>query len=138
MTVRAKITGTGMYVPENVVTNDDLAKVMDTTDEWIRQRSGIVERRYIVDGQQPSELAEHASRAALDAAGIDADEIEALPQQQSAQPFLHRQICLCQHTAIHLVLSCNTRKTRQQLGFRRRYYIVLHIIYRIRHTIHTC
>jgi 3-oxoacyl-[acyl-carrier-protein] synthase-3 len=78
MTVRAKITGTGMYVPENVVTNDDLAKVMDTSDEWIRQRSGIVERRYVVDGQQPSELAERAARGALDAAGIDADEIDAI------------------------------------------------------------
>ena len=46
MDMRAKIVGTGLYVPERVVTNDDLAKLMDTSDEWIRQRSGIAERRY--------------------------------------------------------------------------------------------
>ncbi len=45
MGLRAKLTGTGMYVPERVVTNHDLEKLMDTSDEWIRQRSGIVERR---------------------------------------------------------------------------------------------
>lgn len=78
MTVRARIAGTGMYVPERVVTNDDLAQLMDTSDEWIRQRSGIVERRYVEDGQQPSELAERAARAALDSAGIDADELDAI------------------------------------------------------------
>jgi len=45
MGLRAKITGTGMYVPERVVTNDDLTKLMDTSDEWIRQRSGALHRR---------------------------------------------------------------------------------------------
>src|SRR5262245_33813688 len=50
MPTAAKITGTGMYVPDRVVTNDDLAKLMDTSDEWIRQRSGIGERRYIEPG----------------------------------------------------------------------------------------
>ena len=44
MSLRAKITGTGMYVPDRVVTNDELAALMDTSDEWIRQRSGIVGR----------------------------------------------------------------------------------------------
>ena len=42
-----------MYVPENVVTNDDLAKLMDTSDEWIQQRSGIKERRYAAEGEAP-------------------------------------------------------------------------------------
>ena len=78
MTLRAKIAGTGMYVPERVVTNDDLAGLMDTSDEWIQQRSGIVTRRYIEPGQQPSELAEHAARRALEAAGREPGEIECI------------------------------------------------------------
>jgi 3-oxoacyl-[acyl-carrier-protein] synthase-3 len=45
MAPRAKFIGTGMFVPDRVVTNDDLTKLMDTSDEWIRQRSGVVERR---------------------------------------------------------------------------------------------
>ncbi len=58
-----------MCVPDRVVTNHDLTQLMDTTDEWIKQRSGIRERRYISPGQQPAELACTASRAALSAAG---------------------------------------------------------------------
>ena len=53
---RAKISGTGMYVPPKVVTNKDLEAFMDTSDEWIRQRSGIEERRY-VEGVGTSDLA---------------------------------------------------------------------------------
>jgi 3-oxoacyl-[acyl-carrier-protein] synthase-3 len=74
----AKITGTGMYVPDRVVTNHDLARLMDTSDEWIRQRSGIVERRYIDSGQQPADLALQASRRALEAAGREPGEIECI------------------------------------------------------------
>ena len=78
MTLRAKIAGTGMYVPERVVSNDDLALLMDTSDEWIQQRSGIVTRRHVAPGQQPSELAEQASRRALEAAGCQASEIDCI------------------------------------------------------------
>jgi 3-oxoacyl-[acyl-carrier-protein] synthase-3 len=74
----AKITGTGMYVPDRVVTNHELARLMDTSDEWIRQRSGIVERRYIQPGQQPVDLAAQASRRALEAAGREPGEIECI------------------------------------------------------------
>jgi len=74
----AKITGTGMYVPDRVVTNHDLARLMDTSDEWIRQRSGIVERRYVEPGQQPADLAAQASRRALEAAGREPGEIECI------------------------------------------------------------
>ena len=65
-----------MYVPERVVTNHDLARLMDTSDEWIRQRSGIGERHYIEPGQQPADLALAASRRALEAAGREAAEID--------------------------------------------------------------
>jgi 3-oxoacyl-[acyl-carrier-protein] synthase-3 len=72
----ARISGTGMYVPERVMTNLDLMQLMDTSDEWIQQRSGIRERRYITPGQQPAELAVAASRAALAAASCEATELD--------------------------------------------------------------
>jgi 3-oxoacyl-[acyl-carrier-protein] synthase-3 len=78
MARRAKITGTGMYVPDRVVTNDDLAKLMDTSDEWIRQRSGIVERHFIEEGQTPSDLAREASKRALETAGLDASDVDCI------------------------------------------------------------
>ena len=78
MTLRARITGTGMLVPERVVTNDDLAELMDTSDEWIRQRSGIATRHYVADGQVPSELAVGATRNALDAAGLDPADLDCI------------------------------------------------------------
>ena len=78
MTGRARITGTGMCVPDRVVTNADLEKVMDTSDEWIRQRSGIVERRYVVPGETPVTLAERASREALRDAELEPDELDCI------------------------------------------------------------
>jgi 3-oxoacyl-[acyl-carrier-protein] synthase-3 len=76
--IRARISAAGMYVPERRVTNKDLETWMDTTDEWIRQRSGIVERRWIEEGQQPADLAEAASRQALERAGLEASEIDCI------------------------------------------------------------
>ena len=76
--IRSKITGTGMCVPDNVVTNDDLAKRMDTSDEWIRQRTGISERRWIQEGDSPSGLAEVATRQALSQAGLEASDIDCI------------------------------------------------------------
>ena len=76
--LRAKITGTGMCVPDRVVTNDDLAGLMDTSDEWIRQRTGIAERRWVEEGQQPVDLAEKACRDALAAAGLEPSEVDCI------------------------------------------------------------
>jgi 3-oxoacyl-[acyl-carrier-protein] synthase-3 len=76
--MRAKITGTGMYVPERRVTNKDLEALMETTDEWIRQRSGILERRWISPGETPADLAEKASREALQRAGLEPGEIDCI------------------------------------------------------------
>jgi 3-oxoacyl-[acyl-carrier-protein] synthase-3 len=76
--IRARISGAGMYVPERRITNKDLEAMMDTTDEWIRQRSGIVERRWISEGQLPADLAEAASRRALERAGLEASEIDCI------------------------------------------------------------
>jgi 3-oxoacyl-[acyl-carrier-protein] synthase-3 len=78
MGLRAKLTGTGMCVPDRVVTNHDLAKRMDTSDEWVRQRTGIVERHHIDPGQKPADLAHQASRRALASAGLEPAEIDCI------------------------------------------------------------
>jgi len=75
-TVRARVIGCGAYLPSNIVTNDDLAKQMDTSDEWIRERTGIRERRIALPGEKTSDLAVGAARAALIDAGIDAGELD--------------------------------------------------------------
>ncbi|WP_010523364.1 3-oxoacyl-ACP synthase III family protein [Aquimarina agarivorans] len=74
----SKITGLGMYVPENVVTNDDLSKVMDTNDEWIQERTGIKERRHIKkgDGNSTASMGVKAAKIAIERAKIDKDAIE--------------------------------------------------------------
>lgn len=72
----ARITGTGSYLPDNVVTNKDLEKMMDTSDQWIRERSGIEQRHIALDDQSTVDLAEQAARNAIDAAGIDVREID--------------------------------------------------------------
>lgn len=76
MSIKALITGTGHFVPPKVVTNFDLEKKMDTSDEWIRQRSGIVERRYVEPGVGSSDLAYEAALRAIEAAKIDKSEID--------------------------------------------------------------
>lgn len=76
---RSAILGVGSYVPSRVVTNDDLAKLMNTSDEWIFQRTGIKERRFIEhNGIGASDLAVPASHAALKHAGVEAGEIDAI------------------------------------------------------------
>ena len=72
------ITGTGVAIPDHVVTNDDLAAVMDTSDEWIATRSGVRERRFVEPGTTTSDLAAAAGRAALADAGLDVDAVDAV------------------------------------------------------------
>ena len=74
--IYSRIVGTGRYLPRKVVTNADLEKTMDTTDEWIRSRSGIERRHVAAEGEGTTDLCEHAARAALEAAGISADELD--------------------------------------------------------------
>ena len=75
---RSRIRSAGMYVPDRVVTNDDLTQWMDTTDEWIQQRTGIRERHWIEPGQTPADLATAAAQDALEAAGLDAGDIDCI------------------------------------------------------------
>ncbi|HHS83922.1 MAG TPA: ketoacyl-ACP synthase III [Gammaproteobacteria bacterium] len=70
------IIGTGSYLPEKILTNRDLEKMVDTSDEWITDRTGIRERRIAADGETTCDLAEHAARKAITAAGIDKDQID--------------------------------------------------------------
>src|SRR6185312_5471356 len=71
----ASIAGTGSYLPEKVLTNHDLAKTVDTSDEWIVTRTGIRQRHIAAEGQMASDLALEASKSALAAAGIGADQL---------------------------------------------------------------
>ena len=74
----SKIVGLGHYVPENIVTNDDLSKVMETSDEWIQERTGIKERRHVAkgDGNTTTSMGVKAAKIAIERAGIDKDDID--------------------------------------------------------------
>lgn len=74
----SKITGLGKYLPDNVVTNDDLSKIMDTNDEWIQERTGIKERRWIKEGTDDSSavMGAKAAKIAIERAGLTKDDID--------------------------------------------------------------
>ncbi len=72
----SRIIGTGSYLPEKVLTNDDLAQMVDTSDQWIRERTGIHKRHIAVDGETTCDLAEHAARNAIAASGKQTSDID--------------------------------------------------------------
>lgn len=74
--IRSVVQGCGSYLPERVVTNEELSKTVETTDEWIRQRTGICQRHIAAEGEFTSHLAIKASQRALDHAGIDAADLD--------------------------------------------------------------
>ena len=76
MLMRSRIVGTGSYLPERLLTNFDLEKVMDTTDAWIRERTGIERRHIVAPGETTVDMAEHAARRALAAAGRSPGEVD--------------------------------------------------------------
>ena len=75
---RVKIIGTGRCLPERIVTNDELSQVLDTSDEWIRQRTGIGQRHRVGDDDSTCSLAVGAGRQALERAGVAAEDIDLL------------------------------------------------------------
>ena len=75
---RATITGTGSYLPETILTNDDIGKIVDTNDEWIQDRTGIRERRIVRSGQASAEMSTHAVNNLMENYKLTADEIDAL------------------------------------------------------------
>jgi 3-oxoacyl-[acyl-carrier-protein] synthase-3 len=78
MTLRAVVQGVGHYLPERIVPNSEFEKTLDTSDEWIRARSGIEQRHFAADDQATSDLATFAAQAALKNAGLSADDIDAV------------------------------------------------------------
>ena len=76
MVLRSVVAGYGGYLPERIVTNEELARRVDTTDAWIRQRTGIRQRHIAADGEKTSDLALAASRIALERAGLAASDLD--------------------------------------------------------------
>jgi 3-oxoacyl-[acyl-carrier-protein] synthase-3 len=76
MTIRSIILGCGSYLPARVMTNEDLTRIVDTSDEWITERTGIKSRHIAADGENTSDLAYHASVAAMAHAGVTVDELD--------------------------------------------------------------
>jgi 3-oxoacyl-[acyl-carrier-protein] synthase-3 len=111
---RARIAGTGMYVPPRVVTNRDLEQRMDTSDEWIQQRTGILERRWVDEGTGPLDLAYEASVRAIDAAGIAPEDLDAIvlaslsPQHEfpGTSAFLQDRLGISEIPAMDIRCQC--------------------------------
>ncbi len=96
--LRAKITGTGSYAPEKLLTNKDLERLVDTTDEWIFERTGIRERHMAAKNQTTSDLAVEAARHALEAAGLEAKDIDLIIVGTcTPDMFLPSTACMVQH-----------------------------------------
>src|SRR5215470_1873524 len=74
--IYSRIVGTASHLPEKILTNFDLEKLVDTTDEWIRERTGIERRHIAAQGETTVDLAERAARRALDAANVDPSEVD--------------------------------------------------------------
>ncbi|MFC7704107.1 beta-ketoacyl-ACP synthase III [Plastorhodobacter daqingensis] len=87
MTIRAVVRGVGHYLPERVVPNSEFEKTLDTSDEWIRSRSGIERRHFAAEGEATSDLATHAARAALRDAGLEPQDIDAIVVATSTPDF---------------------------------------------------
>jgi 3-oxoacyl-[acyl-carrier-protein] synthase III len=98
LTIPVGITATGQHYPERVVTNDDLAKFLDTTDEWITTRSGIKQRHWVEKGVATSDLAVPALKMALDRRGMSAEELDAIiVATVTPDHFFPSTACLVQH-----------------------------------------
>jgi 3-oxoacyl-[acyl-carrier-protein] synthase-3 len=96
--VFSRIAGTGSYLPEKVLTNDDLSKIVDTSDEWIAARTGIRERHIAAEGETTSDLGFHAATRAHEAAGVDAKELDLIVVGTTTPDLIFPSTaCLIQH-----------------------------------------
>jgi 3-oxoacyl-[acyl-carrier-protein] synthase-3 len=113
--IRAKIVGVGNYYPEKVLTNHDLEKMVDTSDEWITTRTGIKERRIAADDESTSDMGAKAAKAALKNASMDASEIEMIilatvtPDMNfpSTACFVQQKIKACNAAAVDISAACS-------------------------------
>ena len=76
MTIYSRIAGTGSYLPEKILTNADLEKMVDTDDQWIRERTGIEERHIAAEGETTSHMGFLAAQRAMEAAGVTAADLD--------------------------------------------------------------
>jgi 3-oxoacyl-[acyl-carrier-protein] synthase-3 len=112
---RSRFLGTGMAVPDRVVTNDELSRLMDTTDEWIRTRTGIQERRWVREGETGADLALAASRRALEMAELSPAQVDAIVYATSTPDhfapgngvYLQRMLGAGQIPAIDIRTQCS-------------------------------
>ena len=96
--IYARIAGTGSYLPEKVLTNSDLEALVDTTDEWIRSRTGIAQRHVAAEGQTTGDLAFEASTRAMDAAGVRGSDIDLIVLGTTTPDLIFPSTaCLLQH-----------------------------------------
>ena len=96
--IYTRIAGTGSYLPEKVLTNFDLEKMVDTTDQWIRERTGIEKRHVAENGQTCSDLAEPAARRAMEMAGVGPDDIDLIVVATTTpDQIFPSTACLLQH-----------------------------------------
>ncbi|MBA3486948.1 MAG: ketoacyl-ACP synthase III [Lysobacter sp.] len=94
----SRIAGTGSYLPDKVLTNADLAQLVDTSDEWIVARTGIRERHVAAEGETTSDLAYHASVRAMEAAGVSAQDIDLIVLGTTTPDLIFPSTaCLLQH-----------------------------------------
>ena len=121
-----RIAGTGMYVPENIVTNDDLSKLVETNDEWIRTRVGI-ERRHISVDETTADMAVKAAEAALENSGIKPEELDLILVSTVSGDYIVLQlpVSFSKHSAYIVLLmtsaqlarhSCFSLKRRQVIS----------------------
>ncbi|GAB1595480.1 beta-ketoacyl-ACP synthase III [Lysobacter claricitrinus] len=97
-TIYARIAGTGSYLPEKVLTNDDLAKFVETSDEWIAARTGIRERHVAAEGETTCDLSFHAATRAMEAAGVTAADIDLIIVGTTTPDLIFPSTaCLLQH-----------------------------------------
>jgi 3-oxoacyl-[acyl-carrier-protein] synthase-3 len=112
---RSRFLGTGFAVPDRVVTNDELSRLMDTTDEWIRTRTGIQQRHWVNEGETGVDLAQRATQRALEMAGLSAAELDAIVYATSSPDhfapgngvFLQRQLGISTIPALDLRAQCS-------------------------------
>ena len=96
--IYSRIAGTGSYLPERIVTNDELSQRVDTSDEWIRERTGIRQRHIAADGQTTGDLAFIAAQRAMEAAGVTARDIELIVLGTTTPDIIFPSTaCLLQH-----------------------------------------
>jgi len=112
---RSRFLGTGFAVPDRVVTNDELSRLMDTTDEWIRTRTGIRERHWVREGETGVDLAHRATQRALEMSGLAADDLDAIVYATSSPDhfapgngvFLQRTLGISTIPALDLRAQCS-------------------------------